>query len=281
MVSRVARHRFERSGEHHSRASPAHGQDPQGLPLGSGARSAGGGGSDPPIVVFQHSRSRSAETAKTIFTGFKGGTLTVDGYAGYDALANPKRTNRPWDISYCWTHWRRRFVEFSRTKTSPLCQETIDRIAQLYRVEAEIRGSDPEVRVAMRQKLSKPIVEALHPWLEAQLEILPSNSDLARHIKYGLKRWGGLTQFLEHGRLEMDTNAVENAIRPIPLTRKNALFAGSDDGAVTCARMASLIGTCKLNGINPQAYLEYALEKTLSGHMQGDIQELMPWNFNA
>ena len=144
-------------------------------------------------------------------------------------------------------HWRRRFVEYSRTTESPLCTEMIDRLAQLYRIEAEIRGKDHATRVVVRQELSKPITDALRPWLEAQLEMLPSGSDLARHIKYGLKRWQGLTRFLDDGRLEMDTNAVENAIRPIPLTRKNALFAGSDDGAVTWARMASLIGTCKLN----------------------------------
>jgi transposase len=241
----------------------------------------GWGGADPPIVVFQHSRSRSAETARTIFKDFRGGILTVDGYTGYDALANPRHTNTPWSISYCWVHWRRRFVEFSRTGQSPLCEEMTERIAQLYRIETEIRGRNPETRVAVRQKLSKPIVDALRPWLEAQLEFLPTSSDLARHIRYGLKRWDGLSKYLADGRLEMDTNAVENAIRPIPLTRKNALFAGSDDGAVTWARMASLIGTCKLNGVNPQAYLEHALDRILNQHRQGDIEQLMPWNFTS
>ena len=239
----------------------------------------GWGGADPPIVVFQHSRSRSAETAKKIFTGFKGGNLTVDGYAGYDALGDPKKTNQPWGITYCWTHWRRRFVEYSRTTESPICTEMTNRIGQLYQIEAEIRGKDPAIRVAARQKLSKPITDALRPWLEAQLDMLSSSSDLARHIRYGLKRWHGLTRFLDDGRIEMDTNAVENAIRPIPLTRKNALFAGSDDGAVTWARMASLIGTCKLNGINPQIYLEHVLDKILNGHKKNDVQGLLPWNF--
>ena len=125
----------------------------------------------------------------------------------------------------------------------------VDRIGQLYKIEARIRGRDAQTRAAVRQRLSRPIVEALRPCLEAQLELLPSSSDLARHIRYGLKRWHGLTRFLADGRLEMDTNAVENAIRPVPLTRKNALFAGSNDGAVTWARMASLIGTCKLNAV--------------------------------
>lgn len=241
----------------------------------------GWGGADPPIVVFQHSKSRSKETAQKIFKGYADGTLTVDGYTDYDVLADPRRTSQPWSISYCWTHWRRRFVEYSRTTSSPVCEEMVARIAQLYRIEAEIRGSAPAIRAERRQRLSKPIVDALRKWLEAQMEQLSSSSDLARHIRYGLKRWDGMTAFLDDGRLEMDTNPVENAIRPIPLTRKNALFAGSDDGAVTWARMASLIGTCKLNSVNPQAYLEHVLGKILGGHMKKDIQDLMPWNFKS
>lgn len=230
-------------------------------------------------MVFQHSRSRSAKTAQEIFRDFQGRQLTVDGYAGYDALSDPKKTNDPWAMAYCWTHWRRRFVEYSRTTPSPICLEMTNRIAQLYRIEAEIRGKAPDVRRAVRQQLSKPILDALRLWLEGQLDLLSSSSDLARHIRYGLKRWVGLTRFLDDGCIETDTNAVESAIRPIPLTRKNALFAGNDDGAVTWARMASLIGTCKLNGINPQAYLEHVLDKILNGHMQDDIKSLMPWNF--
>ena len=192
-------------------------------------------------MVFQHSRSRSAKTAQEIFRDFQGRQLTVDGYAGYDALGDPKKTNAPWTMAYCWTHWRRRFVDYSRTTQSPICLEMTNRVAQLYRIEADIRGKAPDVRRAVRQQLSKPIVAALRLWLEGQLDLLSSSSDLARHIRYGLKRWVGLTRFLDDGCIEMDTNAVENAIRPIPLTRKNVLFAGNDDGAVTWARMASLI----------------------------------------
>ena len=155
----------------------------------------------------------------------------------------------------------------------------IRRIASLYAIEKEIRGRDPETRRAVRQKLSKPIVEALRPWLEGCLQDLSSANELARHIRYGLKRWDGLTRFLDDGRLEMDTNGVENSIRPIPLTRKNALFAGSIDGAETWARIASLIGTCRLNGVNPETYIAATLRKILDQHMQSDIAELMPWNF--
>ncbi len=241
----------------------------------------GWGGGDPPIVVFHHSRSRSGAVAQEILTGFAGGTLLVDGHPGYDILADPKKTAKPWDIAYCWTHWRRRFVKFSQDTPSPICDEMIARVASLYAIEKEIRGRDPATRVAVRQRLSKPVVEALRPWLEGCLQDLSSANDLARHIKYGLKRWDGLTRFLEDGRLEMDTNGVENSIRPIPLTRKNALFAGSDDGAKTWARIASLIGTCRLNGVNPEAYIAAALRKILDQHMQRDIADLMPWNFRG
>lgn len=239
----------------------------------------GWGGGDPPIVVFHHSRSRAGKVAQEILMGFSGGTLLVDGHGGYDQLADPKKTARPWDIAYCWTHWRRRFVKFAKDTPSEICDEMVERIAQLYAIEREIRGRDPATRVKIRQRFSRPIVEALRPWLEGCLQQLSSTNELTRHIRYGLKRWAGLTRFLTDGRLEMDTNGVENPIRPIPLTRKNALFAGSDDGAKTWARIASLIGTCRLNGINPEAYIAATLRKILDQHMQSDIAALMPWNF--
>jgi len=239
----------------------------------------GWGGSDPPIVVFHHSPSRGGAVAQEILKGFAVGTLLVDGHTGYDVLADPKKTATPWTLAFCWTHWRRRFVKFGQDTPSPICDEMIARIASLYAIEKEIRGRDPATRRAVRQKLSKPIVEALRPWLEACLQDLSTTNELARHIRYGLKRWDGLTRFLGDGQLEMDTNGVENAIRPIPLTRKNALFAGSTDGAKSWARIASLIGTCKLNGVNPEAYIAATLRKILDNHMQRDIAELMPWNF--
>ena len=239
----------------------------------------GWGGSDPPIVVFHHSQSRSAETAKGIFKDYTPGILTVDGYTAYDTLADPKKTNMPWQLSFCWTHWRRKFVEFSRTTQSPICEEMLRYIAALYRIETEIRGQDSATRAAIRQKLSQPILDALRPWLEARLNELPKSSELTRSIKYGLKRWNGLTRFVGDGRIEMDTNLVENAIRPIPLTRKNALFAGSDAGARTWARIASLIGTCKLNGVDSATYIEATLCSILDQHMTSDIDDLMPWNF--
>ena len=118
-------------------------------------------------------------------------------------------------MAYCWTLWRRRFVEYSRTTHSPICLEMTNRIAQLYRIEADIRGKAPDVRRAVRQQLSKPILDALRLWLEGQLDLLSSSSDLARHIRYGLKRWVGLTRFLDDACIEMDANAVENCNSPM------------------------------------------------------------------
>ena len=241
----------------------------------------GHGGRDPPIVVFHHSRSRSAKTALRLLGDYAGGgVLHVDGYRGYDALADPGRIRNPWGLAYCWIHWRRRFVEFQRSSASPICEEVIARIAALYRIEAMVRGKTPEQRLEARRELSAPIVEALRSWLDAQLARLSDASELARHIKYALRRWNGLTRFLRDGRVEMDTNPVENAIRPIPLTRKNALFAGSDDGARTWAQCASLLGTCKLNAINPQTYLTVTLQRIVDMHPMSRIDDLMPWNFS-
>jgi hypothetical protein len=141
----------------------------------------------------------------------------LDAYnPGYGVPIARLSTAKPWALAHCWPHWRRRFVRFGQDTPSPICDEMIARIASLYAIEKEIRGRDPATRRAVRQKLSKPIVQALRPWLEACLQDLSSANELARHIRYGLKRWDGPTRFLEDGRLEMDTNGVENAIRPIP-----------------------------------------------------------------
>jgi len=176
----------------------------------------GYGGADPPIVVFHHSRHRSAKVALELMRGYTGGgPLHVDGYRVYDALGDPKQTVSPWVLAYCWTHWRRRFVDFQRATESPLCEEILERIAALYRIEAMVRGHPPELRLKARQELSAPIVEAMRPWLEAQLDRLSSASELAKHIRYALKRWDGLCRFLHDGRIEMDTNPIENLIRPV------------------------------------------------------------------
>jgi transposase len=165
---------------------------------------------------------------------------------------------------------------------SPLAEEALRRIGELYAIEAEIRGRPAEERRATRQERSKPLVDALHAWLTAQLARVSGKSTLAEAIRYALRHWQGLVLFLEDGRIELDTNTVERAIRPIALGRKNSLFAGSDGGACHWAIVASLVGTAKLNGVEPLAWLTDVLERMVSGQTKAhELERLLPWTWKA
>ena len=153
----------------------------------------------------------------------------------------------------------------------------LTRIARLYAVEAELRGRSPDERRAGRQEHSRAIVDDLRVLLEARLAQASRKSALAEAIRYALTRWEGLTRFLDDGRVELDSNTVERAIRPLALNRKNALFAGSDDGGNHWAVIASLIETAKLNGVDPQAWLSDTLSRLAAGHPATALQALMPW----
>ena len=174
-------------------------------------------------------------------------------------------------------HVRREFIELAKGKTAPIAQETLQRIAALYAIEAEIRGEPPEIRHAVRQARSKPLVEALFTWLEAQLARLPGGSPTAQAIRYALNHRSGLIRFLDDGRIEPDTNVVERAIRPLVLSRKNALFASGDDGGARWSAIASLVETCKLNGVDPLRYFTDLLTRLVNGWPNGRTDELMPW----
>jgi biotin operon repressor len=197
-----------------------------------------GGGTDPPGVVYVYASDRKSDRPITHLSGFKG-VLQVDGYAGYRALAERGDVKRV----FCWSHVRRYFYELAVGGPAPIAREALERIAELYQVEAEIRGCPAEARRTARQEKSLPIVKALEPWLRSKLELISQKSQLAEAIRYALIRWKGLTRFLGDGRIEIDSNTVERSIRPITLNRKNALFAGSDGGAarrrpVTAAALA-------------------------------------------
>jgi hypothetical protein len=170
---------------------------------------------------------------------------------GYDRLTGVARPQSPWTLVHCWSHLRRRFVKLARNSRSPIAEDAVRQIALLYAIEATVRGSSPKIRVAARREHSRPVVVALKPWFEKQLSMISNSSALAQDIRYALNHWPGLTRFLEDGRLELDTNPVENAIRPVCLTRKNALFAGHEVGAENWALLASIVATCKLNDVNP------------------------------
>jgi hypothetical protein len=154
-------------------------------------------------------------------------------------------------------------------------------MAELYKIEAQIRGRTAEERRLVRQAESKPVVAALKVWLQAQLARASAKSAIAVAIRYGLNHWEGLERFLEDGRIEIDTNIVERSMRPIALNRKNALFAGHDAGAENWACLASLIETCKLNRVDPQVYLTDVLTKLVNLWPAARIDELMPWTWTG
>ena len=230
--------------------------------------------SGPPGVAYLYAPDRKAENVLRHLQGFVG-VLQVDGYAGYRMLAERSAVS----LAFCWSHVRRRFYELAQSGPAPIAVEALERIGELYRIEGEIRGRSPEERRAIRQQKSRPIADALEPWLRDKLALVSQKSKLAEAIRYALSRWAGLVRFLDDGRIEIDNNVVERAIRPIALNRKNALFAGSDGGGEHWATIASLVETCKLNGIDPQAYLADVIARIVAGHPQSKLDELLPWAY--
>jgi hypothetical protein len=231
------------------------------------------------VVLFRYAPGRGGAHAERFLQGFRGRFLQCDGYDGYERLTGVERPEGPWTLVHCWRHLRRRFVKQMRNTKSPIAEAAVRQIATLYAIEASVRGMPPAARLAARQAQSVPIVAAMKTWFETQLSMISSGSTLAADIRYGLAHWPGLIRYLEDGRLEMDTNPVENAIRPVALTRKNALFAGHEVGAGNWALLTSIVATCKLNDVNPVDYIADTLRAILDGHPQSRIEELMPWRF--
>jgi transposase len=258
---------------------PGRGQTKKGFFWAIAADDRGHGGTGPPIVLFRYAPGRGGAFAEEFLQGFRGRFLQCDGYDGYDRLTRIERAEGAWTLVHCWSHLRRRFVKQMRNTKSPIAEAAVRQIAALYALEATVRGLPPHDRLAVRQEHSAPIVAACKPWFEKQLSLISSGSTLAGDIRYALSHWEGLTRFLEDGRLELDTNPVENAIRPVALTRKNALFAGHEVGAENWALLASIVATCKLNDVNPIAYIAETLQAILNGHPQRRIEDLMPWRF--
>ncbi len=233
-------------------------------------------GDDPPGVAFTYASGRSGQYAEDILQGFSG-ILQVDGYAGYNRLL--RRADQSVQLAYCWAHARRKLYEIARNSTAPIAEAGLKQIAALYRIETNIRGQSPEARLAIRQERSAPKIKVFEEWLRKHRTRTSGKSPLGEALKYIAKYWDGLCLFLTDGRIEMDNNAVERTIRPIALNRKNALFAGHDAGAENWAVIASLIETCKLNNIEPHAYLTATLRAIVNGHKQNKIEQLLPWNY--
>jgi transposase len=236
------------------------------------------GGTAPPAVVFTYAPGRGNAHAIELLKDFTG-VVQCDGYGAYKALAR----HRQGDIrlAHCWSHVRRDFIDLSKDGLTPIAAEALKRIAVFYAIEAEIHGRSPEERRAVRQARTKPLVEGLFDWLEGRLKQVPGRLKTAEVIRYALNHREGLTRFLDDGHLELDNNVVERAIRPIALNRKNALFAGSDEGGETWAILATLIECCKLLDVEPHAYLTDVVTRLVNGHPQGRLAELTPWAWKA
>jgi transposase len=231
-----------------------------------------------PAAAYVYSEDRRGIRPAAHLAQFRG-ILQVDGYDGFKRLAGD-RADHSVQLAFCWVHMRRAFHHFYVSTKSPIAADLLARVASLYAIEAEIRCHPAEHRRQVRQDRSRPIVEALHAWLQAQLPRLPHASDLAKAMRYALKHWPGLVAFLDDGRIEMDTNVVERAIRPNTLNRKNALFAGSDGGARHWAIAMTLIQTAKLNDVDPMAWLTDVLERVVSGRTRShEMASLLPWNW--
>lgn len=236
----------------------------------------GWGGPAPPAAVYLFAPDRKAKRPVAHLKDFKG-VVHVDGYAGFERLT----VRGDVVLAACWAHTRRKFYDVEQQTGSPIAAEALRRIGDIYAVEAKARGQSPAHRLAWRRSLSRPLVIATKQWLEAQLAQVPARSTLADAIRYALGRWASLTRFLDDGGIELDTNPVERAIRPVALGRKNHLFAGSDGGGHRWAVICSLIETAKLNGVEPYAWLRDIIERMVEGHPVNRLDELLPWNWAA
>jgi len=229
------------------------------------------GGTDPPAVVYRYSPDRKAERPREHLRSFTG-ILQADAYSGFTPLYNSGEIVE----AACWAHARRKYYDVYVADRSPIAGQALQRIGALYEIERQIRGCSPAERRKARQLRSAPVLEDLGAWLRATQRTVSAKSPLAAAIHYTLVRWPALTRYLDDGRVEVDNNAAERAIRALVLGRRNYLFAGSDAGGDTAGCLYSLIGTCRLNGIDPHLYLRHVFEH-IATHPINRIGELLPW----
>jgi len=233
------------------------------------------GEATPAAVWFAYSPDRKGEHPQAHLGNFRG-ALQADGYAGFDAMYETGRIQE----AACWAHVRRKFYDLYVAHKSPVAAEAMERIGALYAIEKEIRGSPADQRRQVRNARARPLLESLKRWLEETLTKLSRKSDTAMAVRYALGRWTALLRYVDDGCIEIDNNAAERALRTVALGRKNYLFAGSDAGGERAAAIYSLIGTAKLNGLDPEAYLRNVLSR-IAGHPINLIEELLPWNVAA
>jgi len=230
------------------------------------------GDQTPPAVWFAYTPDRKGEHPQAHLSKFHG-TLQADAYAGFEQIYEGGRIQE----AACWAHVRRKFYDIQVAHKSLVAAEALERIGTLYAVESDINGRSPEERREVRNTRSRPLLGSLKQWLEETLVKLSRKSDTAMAVRYALGRWEALMSYCDDGHLEIDNNAAERALRAVALGRKNYLFAGSDRGGESAAAIYSLIGTAKLNGIDPESYLRNVLAR-IADHPINRIGELLPWN---
>jgi transposase len=226
----------------------------------------------PPAVWFAYSPNRKGEHPQAHLKDFRG-TLQADAFAGFAPLYEAGTVQE----AACWAHVRRKFYDLHQAQASPLAGEALQRIVELYAIERDIRGKPPDTRRTERQARAGPLIEAMRGWMETTLRSLSQKSKLAEAIRYALVRWQALARYVGNGGIEIDNSAAERALRCVSIGRKNYLFAGSDAGGQRAAAIYSLIGSCKLNNIEPQAYLRHVIG-CIGDYPANRLEELLPWN---
>ena len=234
------------------------------------------GGADPPMAVYTYMPGRGAMWAKQLLGAYDG-LLQVDAWQAYNQFGKDVSGKDASRKAYCWAHLRRGFIDAGAD--APIAQDVLKRIAEIYAIEKDIRGKPADVRLAVRQERSRPLVDKLHDWFAATAPRMMAGSTTSDAMKYALKRWTGFTLFLDDGRLELDNNTAERAMRPVALQRKNALFAGHQLGAENWAAIFSLVETCKMLGLNPYAYLADVLARIITRADTDTIDDLLPHNW--
>jgi len=246
------------------------------------------GATAPPAALYYASRDRRGEHPTRHLASFSG-ILQADAYSGFNPLYDPGRKPKPITPALCWSHARRLFFELadiaknarrgrSAAAISPIALEAVKRIDALFEIERDINGLAAHERLAVRQQRSTPLLADLKAWLCEQRTKLSRSAAVIQPIDYLLKRWDEFTRFTEDGRICMTNNAAERALRGLALGRRAWLFAGSDRGADRAAVMITLITTCRLNDVDPQAWLADVFAR-IAGSSQNRLHELLPWEW--
>jgi transposase len=237
------------------------------------------GGTAAAAALYHYSPNRDGAHPEKHLAHYAG-LMQADAYAGFNGLYVMGRTPGPIIEAACWAHGRRKFFELAELQKAPVAIEAVRRIDALFAIEREINGKPPDERLAVRRERSKPLVDGLERWLREERKKLSSKNPLAKAMDYSLKRWAAFTRFLDDGRICLSNNAAERAVRGIAVGRRNWTFCGSDAGGRRAAVMYTLIETCKLNDVDPRAWLADVLAR-IADHPMSRIAALLPWNWKA